>query len=754
MRFYVVDLLASVWQNAPVETENLADAPSIGSLMWVPFPRFIDPTQLDFFIAHAPPFVLRSDAVIVGLHPESAAKVLGVDYILDDVARRIEGSPLLVVHHNDGKPVVEHVRGRKVEGLDSPSTLERIREQDIAEVVRRPGAELPKHSGIHYEGPNGDHYEAFLRPGFAARSIEELDRLAFWLAPMLPKKKSYLVDHSSMISLAYHIGRYSIDLGGSGEIRVESLRAYDEDRDVLARRLKGAFGAVEPDAGAVLVSVNSSGRLVRDVLLPAMADAGFIEPTGVALAGTPNPPEHALPALTILNDDFKRYSSEDCPSCAQNNTTLIPIRHDSYLLDLAAYVQTVAITRAVARPSTEVIERYRGLGAFCVHKTHADNRHHAYFVDLLPILDSKEFRQRLTEAVRPWQGIGIDLIVHPGHEAAAELASLAAKELGVAHVMASDERRLRQLPAAEMKVLTDARRVCFVDDVVISGARLFGYRTSFDAVRRECGATEYTLYGLVGIARTASEKALMGISDVLHHSAVDPRFLSVERLYLPAWDESQCRWCAELRALDGIPDEVKDRPLIRDRLRALRDPDGLGENLFLPWTGGPRKRRASVVTQAEEEPKNRYWELGPNSIFGELQGADLAVSVAAVLQRMRGKRRQVDGTWRESDLDEEFHTPIAKILDPELFVAARYHEPVLLASILRASKRHDIRPPGDASALQERIDILASDEGSKDLHGELMLAALLDQLPRASHDTIREAHPDMAAVVRAFFGSD
>ena len=568
---------------------------------------------------------------------------------------------------------------------------------------------------------------------------------------MLLRRSSLLVDHWSMISIAYHIGRYSTELGAPGAVRVASLRAYDEDRDVLARRLKSAFGTIEPEAGAVLVSVNSSGRLVRDLLLPAMGDAGFHNPVGIAVARTPSPPEYECPSLTILNNDFARQGHAECQACTRGNSTLIPIQHDSYLLNLAAYIQTTAITRAAAQISTEVIERYGGIGAFRVHRTHSDGRHHAYFVDLMPILELEIFRRRLTETVHLWHDTGIDLIVHPDHAAAAQLASMVAEELGVTSIVESNER-LQQLTGGEMATLLGARRICLVDDVVISGARVFGYRNALNTTRRCHGADECELYCLVGVARARSEKALMGVSDMVHHSLADPRFLSVECFFLPPWNESECRWCAELRILGDLPREIQDRPLIRDRLDALRNPAGLVDDLFLPWTDGEDMGQSkSMDTWPADDPKyaDRFWELGPQSVFGEVQGADLAVSVAAAIQRLRGSRKQEDGTWRESDLDEVFHSPLAKVLDPQLYLAGRYYEPVLVASILRASKGHDIRVPGDDFTLHQRIKILAAAESSKELHGELILAAALNQLPSVAYDALPQAHPDMAALVRA-----
>ena len=129
---------------------------------------------------------------------------------------------------------------------------------------------------------------------------------------------------------------------------------------------------------------------------------------------------------------------------------------------------------------------------------------------------------------------------------------------------------------------------------------------------------------------------------------------------------------------------------------------------------GPRQTESMDHWPADDpEYVGRFWELGPRSVFGGVQGADLAVSVAAAIQRLRGERRQTDGTWQESDLDEIFHSPLAKVLDPSLYLAGRYYEPVIVASILRASKRHDIGAPGDDFNLHEQVNILVTTEELK-----------------------------------------
>ena len=530
-------------------------------MAWIPFPRTRDINQLDFFVGNLPEYVLKSDVLVVGLHPTTARKLGTIDFVLNVVERRIEGRPLLLVYHDDrGVPIIEQSRGQYTSGLSSHNTLECIAKHDVEEVLRRPGSTLEQHAGFHYEGPNGDHYGAFLRTGFAVRSIDELDRLAFWLAPQLQGRKCLLVDHSSMIAIGYHIGRYLSELGSSGQIVVESLRTYDEGYDDLVNRLRGAFGQVAPDDGVILVSVNSSGRLVQSRLLPAMQEIGFPNPLEIALARTPGVQKYSIKSLTTLNDQFQRHSANDCLLCKTNNTTVLPITRDSYLLDLTAYVRPTAITRKNAKGSTQVIERYKGVGAFSVHKTHTDGRHFAFFVNIVPILNHESFTKRLRSELKKWSDIEIDLILYPPSNTSRILAEMVAKYLGVENVLECEESRVPSLDGDRKKMAIRAKRICVVDDVVNTGSRVFGYRRAIAALRSESGADDYEIYCLAGIVRTCSDNELGGLKDVFHHTSADPRFLMVERLCLPAWDAEECPWCKEQQLLSELSDETKGLP--------------------------------------------------------------------------------------------------------------------------------------------------------------------------------------------------
>lgn len=730
MRFYVIDPLTPQWQTADVEGECFPGAPSVKSAMWIPFPRHQDPRGLDLFISrNCPSHMIRSDVTIIGLHPSAARFIRNSDYILDDISTRIEDKPLYIVYHSDHdckKPVVEHVRGVAVNGMDSESTLDMIRNRDIAQVVRRPGTELPSHSGHHYQGPNGEHYRAFLRPGFAARSVEELDRLSFWMAHLLLGRNRFLVDHSSMISMAYHLGQYATELGDVKSVVVQSLRAYDEPMDILVDRLRETFGKIRANSGAVMISVNSSGRLAMNRLLPAMAKIGFRDTPCIAIATTPNPPVFAVRSLAILDKEFERQSPSDCDACNEGST-LIQIQEDSYLLNLAAHVHFSRITRSDASPAKEVVNRYRGIGAFRIHATHPTGRHHAFYVDLIPMLESGSFNQRLTQCLSQLQHRSIDLIIHPAHSAAERLARMVGQRLGIDKIIKSNED-FRHLSADDGTKILSAESICLVDDAIITGARLFGYRSGIDEFRRENNHAVCDLYCVVGVCRAENARAIQGIGDIVGHSSTHRRFFSVEELLLPRWDTTECPWCKELEILENAPQDSRSARVVRERFEILDRGEGITDDLFVPWDGSDVHERA------------RYWRLGPNSIFGEVQGADLSISVAGTIQSLRSSRMDSDGSWSETKLDEVFQSPIAKVLDPEFYIGRRFYEPVLVASIFRSLRPHDVVPPSRAGLITRQVKLLLQNHRNRHLHGELALAVARRHLPIALGDSLHECY--------------
>jgi hypothetical protein len=736
VRLTVVDPSRS---NDAAESLDVASTPGLDnkSVLWVPIPTSVSPSALDnFLVDTTPDWALRSDITILGVHPRAAADL--TPDVMDDVAFRLEGGPLYLMTHDNksGLPGLDHARGKEIPGLDGQSLTKVIQQGDVGALMLRVGSHLPASENVHYEAPNGRHYRAFLRPGFSMRTVEDLDRMSFWLLPHLIGRDRILVDHWSLLSLGYHAAQYAQGFSGATDrLHVDTLHSYDEPVELLETRLRRTLGDPTDGRACIMVSVNSSGHTAHEVLLPAVAHSGHSNARIVALAQTPDA-ERPLEALTNLGAQFERHPITSCPSCASGNSVAVPIQHDSYLLKLAAYTRVTAIRRQDTRPIKTMIERYAGIGMFSVHRDHADARHHAYHVDVEPMLRTRAFAGRLTEALSTLQSKDFDLLIHPPLANAEQFASKLRKKLGIGSVLATDERLERDPEIAT--AVANAQRILIVDDVVITGRRLIGYRRAIDNLH-ELGTQDVDVTAIVAVARPSSPRKFQAIRDVVHHTGQSPRFFAVETLYLPNWRATECPWCRELRTLERLTSKLQKVPFVSQRITRLREKDGLRDNLYLDLPAGSvagADRRVRLPRDAEEwdELASRsdvgysYWQLNPGSVFGDVQGADLATSVAAALQRLRFTTDN-DGNAVESELDEYYRSPISKVLDPRLYILGRFYEPVLLAAILRATRTFDLKAPGEpelAAGLSEHATYLTS---SRALAGELLFHMATHHLP-------------------------
>lgn len=690
---------------------------AIERVLWIPLASSFSPQNLDAFLQDsAPLWSLRPDACFLGIHPDCEVD----DDVLDDVEGRIRGVPLYIVSLGLSGHELKHVRGPRLD-LDPLETLGGLRQADVTSMLLHAGVHLPFDPAVHYEAPGGGHYSAFLRAGFSLRSMEDLDRVSFWLEPHVRGCTHVLVDHWSMIGLAYHVLGYTSRRGAraDADFKVETLHRYTEG-DQLAVRLSRNFRG-SGSTGVALVSVTSTGYLAREVMAPALSKAGHIEPRIIALAQPVNAPSE-VQHLAKLPEVFAPEAAE-CARCSEGVDVLIPIQRDSYLLALSAYSSQTAIKAVDAAQGRALLAEYGGVGAFSVHRTHDDGRHHAYYANVEPMLDLPVFTEHLEERLTQLPS-ELDLVVAPDLPAARRLAELVAERVSIGRVVHADERELLSDVAAG-DAIASADNILYLDDVVITGRRLLGYRRSIITAlrRRDEADRELALWALVALARPRSRRSYVGIKDIVHHQKSAPRFFAVEHLLLPNWDSSQCPWCREERVLRALEADGLESAHVRRRIEHLASQGGLPEPLYFDWPNG------SGVERVEEEPtpellerygKDDVWTLRQGSVFGDVQGADLATSVAAAVQELRSSIG-ADGKERRSDLDDQFRSPISKVLDPDLYIAGRFYEPVLVAAILRASRPHDLNPPGQQDLQDALVRELRAGGSSSILIGEILL---------------------------------
>lgn len=140
--------------------------------------------------------------------------------------------------------------------------------------------------------------------------------------------------------------------------------------------------------------------------------------------------------------------------------------------------------------------------------------------------------------------------------------------------------------------------------------------------------------------------------------------------------------------------------------------NGLKGDIFLHWN----------------KTGTETWPLKQRPIYGpaNMTQAELFAAVAHSLQVMRD--------WETGELSE-FHTPpIAKFLDPKLWLIGRFYDHAITACIIRAARRHDIRASVIETELEKHLKQRLVQKTSSGLRSELLFAIAMNKFPMPDKD--------------------
>jgi hypothetical protein len=664
------------------------------TVLYMPLPRHTQVGSLDARLKSFQAQLRRiAEAVVFRMHAPEAAELLENERTTDALRRRFEGRPIFLAHLvEDGQFRITPL-GDFDADLDAGQMMEALRFAEMRAMLSHPGVVLPPNDDFHYQGPNGHHYESFIRVGVALRSIAVLDAISFWVQPHLAGRTLVVLDSPTMMALGLNLERYAAQSGFARPeiLAIECQHAYDEKDAGLADRLAALVRAHGTDLSAlILTSVVSSGDLNRS-LSKLVTEVGVEDVRAVGLYGSEVAPGEVLCRPPQLG---QHWPAENCPI----KTSAIPIGRSTYLLELSTTPSKARITKPHAERAFEFFKRYRGARCVAVHREQHDrDRHHMIHIDASRLITTKAFKERLGAKVAE---VGeVDILLAPDHKVAVELARQIEGMLDVPLVIA-DETQLPGLDGAERAALAGARRILLVDDVVITGTRIRGYRHFLRSC--EFSKPDSEVHMIVGVARPADNTHLRGIAEMTDH------FHPVETLLLPNWEESDCPWCWESEILARAAPSLPASQQIASRIETLEDrKHGLQHGLYLPWSAGGD--RLPVGT----------WELGPGSIFDAETEAEMFAVVASSVQSLRAA----------GDLSDRLTHPLAKILNADLWLDGRFYDPVITAAILRATRRHDLRNASDDLQLTKRLQGRLTEPASRQLRGELILAVARDRLP-------------------------
>lgn len=641
--------------------------------------------------------------------------------------------------------------------------LQWLRSVELRAYVQHSSAVFPTRQNFVYRSPSGRYVNNFLRVGNVQMGRQPMDAIFFWLLPYLKDVGGILTETWSISSLALNaarlVERYAPNT--HSPFRVDMLSAYFDGSPDVAMQVGEPLTRVTNYRRATLVlfSTVMTGESVRRLREEIRrASPGDMAVNIVALYRLNE--QVALPSLCDL------FGSEGDPDFNAANeapagTTVIDIDRHTYF-PLQIEETAIPISASAARPAYSFFNRYKGTDAICLHRDSVDlngqpYRHHGIFVDVLKLLETRAFTERLTAHLskiphRP------ALIVAPPHEAGAQLSNFASAQMQqkfgapIEPLIHQDlHPESSDIPKDIIRALGHNEIILIIDDVSVTGQRLSRYQEHL----RKLGF-QGQLYYLIGVARpesdaqwTRRERDLtfrVGVNREAWH-----KVFWVEKLILPDWTRYSCPWCKETDLLSRYF-EARDAfaiaaPVLIERLRSLENSrvgHGLIRNAF--WRSNP----ADSVG------------LTMNSLFLEHDGAtdaDIIAAVCASLQHLRtvggrAKRsrlpshlpprvrdlldRCLDYIWPPNSpiLRLESTYPHVTVIDSADYFGETFNDAVLRLAIIRAANRAELERWKDRAEEARRRtcrEYLLRPGATDDVFRfELMVAMQEGKIPRPS----------------------
>jgi adenine/guanine phosphoribosyltransferase-like PRPP-binding protein len=743
------------------------------SALVVLLPRGMSVSLLENYFRRQHPDHYRGqiDLLIIKAHRRDAEILMATPDLVASLAGRIGAKSMLLYWDGEHSKFALRPLGGEVEltSDDQTALIDLVRRVEFDRARQRPGATLPEVTDFHYEGPSGDHYNAFLRAGYAFPGVDAMEHASFWLLPYLTPKRLILADSSTILALAHTAARYPVDEGlltPADCLSVEARESYDEPRAYLAERLRARAALQGAQSAIAIVSVYSSGRS-RKVLADACRAAG-IECTAIIALFANSDARGKFVKLYELPEPIRRTPRGSCADClnSRRQKTTVQIDPSTYLLELTAAVDEARIVAgALVKDTREFIEKYNGANVFQVHRTEEEDnrRHHMIYIDVPELMKQRVFRDRIDVGLEPIKEAGVDLVLYPTHKGVEELGRYVTKALDSPPWIACEQGALSSLTGNHKQILHDAKRILVVDDVSITGSRIRRYRHALAGAHVFGDRHSPDVSCFVGVARPPHGTTWLGTREMLTGQGL----CWAERIMLPDWRETECPWCDELVLLKRFKRSSEMSPALDRRLARMADVSrGLSRELFLPWNSNEAMagltadswltedawseaaKQVDIDFRGEEAYRfgesNDFEELGTGSIFGECGEIELFVSVASALERLRHDRH----------LNEVFTVPVAKVLDPFLYFTGRFYAQAIVASLLRCARRHDLRTTKYEPALRRAVGERLTEFESRMVRPELVFAIARGVLPAPSELGLNEVLEGADVGVRNFlFGA-
>lgn len=634
---------------------------------------------------------LRDADLIVIRGAESSIKaMLCRDPVIQSA---IESTPIAVLYAgSEGHsltPTIELLAGSTTQKM--LPDLDSLRQAELTSIFTRTGAVFSGQT-YHFALPSGHHADRFIRLGDALRDLIELRRIADWLMPFLTETTAVLGDSGSILPLITEVANRAFRQFG-WQIPYDCLSQYPVDRREIQQRIADVRRTA-PDHSQLLfvVSVNSSGQTIALVNQATRNSASLVtvcDTHGGEISGT------VLSTLSV-----QRWQSDSRGRCEEcKNSPAMSIDPQTYERIPSFDWNLVRLRHDRVQSEREFWEIADEVDAVGLHVSRpyqlgdvTEQRHFGVFLDTVKLANHSGFRQKciseLSKFPRP------DIILVPDH------ASAEAPEI-VINASHPDVIPIRiaagPLQPAIIERLRAASCIWIVDDAVVSGATLRGFRTCvYNAVREVTVLPE--IYAFALLARTSTDAELKAVRQP-YYSSDGSHFAFGAKVSLPRPGRENCPWCQEQSLLTELLNDLSasQRQTALERIRQLDTP------LDPPFlVGAGQHGAAELVTSG--------------SFFGDLHQKSAFASCVGAVQALLD-------TFRTAHTSE-----VIDVIDLPMIVSA-YFEAVFSSAIMRTCTRAQLWCPKSEPALTEALHNVDRSRLLPATIAEIGVAAALGKLP-------------------------
>lgn len=618
--------------------------------------------------------------------------------------------------------------------IDQSDVLDSLRNEELWQTIRRTAALYSSGDNYVFRLPSGVLANHFIRVGNVQTSIDELNRLFFWMLP-------HLADVEGILADTWSIGQIVMNCS-------LLLQTYDTSRTPLKVQMVGGYFDGESssrehllkhvddvsNAGTerflVVFSAAMTWRSVRNLSSSLTYHGGYSNKVKFLVLYKLSRDECKLAGLEIpklcdVSDKIRLGYWRD----QRDDKAVIEIDKSTYFPSFVKE-RYVELGPAIAKANQQFFELYGHSEGIRIHAdSYASGqkiRHHGVYLDVGKFLDIGAFVEKLKQVLRTYEP-NPSMLVVPRHRAGQAFSRVVTDVLGELGMQApavfpdldagnilSPSMSAEQVEAASdfveiLKRLGPGDAIIVLDDVITTGSRLKTYQKRL----RDIGCVGRIHY-LVGVQRMSSKSEFAHLRSTLVANNLGEKHTvnAVETIVLPDWDESNCPLCVEERLVSRILEDGLDHlsDSVTERLELLRSSQekGLVDQVFFqPRTCSPLR-------------------LGINSYFGPegMREASVMAAVASAVQMLRVN----DDTSNRL----EYHGfPLRTVFSKKSLDS--YTDGIIRAAIFRALDAFEIRRverKKDSELVDWARQIFKGDkDDDPQMYAELALAIGLRKLP-------------------------